>query len=96
MAQLTLISEHERQIKPLVAAALNNELRLLQAGISRTENHLRRFEQRFALSTSEFIRRYENDQMEESLDYAEWIGEYRMLERLREKAEALRGIRFAN
>ena len=96
MAQLTLISDHERQIKPLVAAALNNELRLLQAGISRTEQNLRRFEKRFALSTSEFIRRYENDQMQESPDYAEWIGEYRMMEHLREKAEALRGIRFAN
>ena len=96
MNKLTLISDHEREIKPLVSAALNNELRLLQAGIRRTEQHLRQFEERFALSTAEFIRRFENDEMEESLDYAEWIGEYRMLERLKEKADALKGIRFAN
>ena len=96
MAELRLISDHERQLKPLVEAALKNELRLLEAGINRTQQNMRKFEERFHLSTLEFIGRYENDEMEETMDYAEWIGEYRMLERLREKAETLRGIRFAN
>ena len=96
MAELKLISDHERQIKPLVEAALKNELRLLEAGIKRTEQNMRKFEVKFHLSTLEFIGRYENDEIEETMDYAEWIGEHRMLERLREKAETLRGIRFAN
>ena len=96
MAELRLISDHERQLKPLVEAAINNELRLLQGGIRRTEENLHRFESRFALSTPEFIKRFENDEFEENLDYAQWIGEHRMLERLKEKAETLRGIRFAN
>ena len=30
MAELRLISDHERQLKPLVEAELKNELRLLQ------------------------------------------------------------------
>ena len=96
MAELKLISDHERQLKPLVEAALKNELRLLEAGINRTQQNMRKFEERFHLSTLEFIGRYENDEMEETMDYAEWIGEHRMLERLCEKAETLRGIRFAN
>lgn len=96
MAELRLISDHERQLKPLVEAALKNELRLLEAGINRTQQNMRKFEERFHLSTLEFIGRYENDEMEETMDYDEWIGEHRMLERLREKAETLRGIRFAN
>jgi len=78
------------------ALLLKNELRLLEAGINRTQQNVRKFEERFHLSTLEFIGRYENDEMEETMDYAEWIGEHRMLERLREKAETLRGIRFAN
>jgi len=96
MAELRLISDHERQLKPLVEAALKNELRLLEAGINRTQQNMRKFEEKFHLSTLEFIGRYENDEMEETMDYAEWIGEHRMLERLHEKAETLRGIRFAN
>jgi hypothetical protein len=96
MEELTLISPYRRPLRPLVEAALSNELRLLQANIKRTEQRLRDFETRFGLSTSEFLRRYENDELAETLDYAEWVGEYRLLERLREKAQALQEIRFAN
>ncbi|MFO8088936.1 MAG: hypothetical protein R6U13_03800 [Desulfatiglandaceae bacterium] len=96
MGELRLISNQKRQLKPLVEAAINNELRLLDAGIHRTEQSLRLFEKKFSLTTDEFINRFENDEMEENLEYVEWIGEFRMLERLKEKAETLRGIRFEN
>lgn len=46
------------------------------------------------MSSAEFVRRYENDELAESLSYAEWIGEYRLLARLNEKATAYRGISF--
>jgi hypothetical protein len=35
---------------------------------------------------------HENDRIEETLDFMEWIGEYRLLQRLNEKAETLKGI----
>jgi len=79
-----------------VEAALSNELRVTQAGIRRTEQRLQAFESRHGLSSQEFLQRYENDELAETLDFAEWVGEYRLLERLHEKAETLRGIRFAN
>lgn len=96
MAELTLISSRKRELKPLIEAALQNELRLLEAGIRRSEQRLREFENRYGLSSAEFVYRYEQDELEENLEFAEWIGEYRLLERLREKAETLREIRFAN
>ena len=45
--------------------------------------------------TSEFIQRYENDELDETLEFGEWIGEYRMLQGLIEDADQLRGIEFA-
>jgi hypothetical protein len=96
MEELTLISSYQRPLRPLVEAALQNELRLLQVNIKRTEQNLNKFEARFGLSTSEFIQRFENDELPETLDYVEWVGEYRLLTRLHEKTEALREIRFAN
>ena len=96
MAELKLISPRQRQLKPLVEAALQNELRLLEAGIQRTEQRLQEFEAQYDLSSAEFIRRYEQDELEETLQFAEWIGEYRLLERLREKSDILREIQFAN
>ena len=96
MEELTLISSYQRPLRPLVEAALQNELRLLQVNIKRTEQNLSKFEAQFGLSTSEFIQRFENDELPETLDYVEWVGEYRLLKRLHEKTETLREIRFAN
>ena len=96
MAALTLTSPRQRPLRPLVEAAIQNELRLLQVGLRRTEQRLKAFETQYGLSSDEFLRSYENDELPESLDFAEWVGEYRLLERLREKADTLQGIRFAN
>jgi len=96
MSELTLVSPRPRQLKSLVETALHNELRLLEAGIRRTEQRLQEFEAQYGLPSTEFIRRYEQDELEENLQFAEWIGEYRLLERLREKADTLREIQFAN
>jgi len=94
--ELKLVSPGKRALKPLVEAALQNEIRLLEAGIRRSQQRLQHFEAQHGLSTAEFIRRYENNKLKESLEFAEWIGEYRMLERLQEKADTLREISFAN
>jgi hypothetical protein len=96
MAELTLISPSQRPLQPLVEGALQNELRLLEAGVRRSDQRLQEFEARYGLSTADFVQRYENDALEETLEFAEWIGEYRLRERLLEKAAAVRAIRFAD
>lgn len=96
MADLKLISTRKHQLKPLVEAALANELRLMEAGIRRTERRLLEFEEQYHQRTQDFIARYENDEIEETIDFDEWVGEFRLLTRLREKAATLKGIRFAN
>jgi len=96
MIEVTLVSKDDYPLRPLIETALSNELRLLEAGIRQTEQRLREFEHKYGYSTEEFIRAYENDEIEETIELAEWIGEHRLLERLRKKANALRGVRFAN
>jgi len=81
MTVLTLTSTNSRPLRPLVEAALGNRVRLLHAGIARTEERLRAFEVDYGLSSAEFIRRYENDELPETLTLAEWVGEVRMLAR---------------
>jgi hypothetical protein len=96
MPQLRLLSTSQRDLQPLVQAALQNELRLLEAGIRQTQTRLRLFEERYRMTTAMFIAQYEDDAFEETLDAIEWIGEYRLLQRLQEKAAILQDIRFAN
>ncbi|MBN1148825.1 MAG: hypothetical protein JXA78_16305 [Anaerolineales bacterium] len=96
MSELTLISSHDRPLRPLVQAALDNEIRLIEAGIRRTRQRLSEFEARYGFSTAEFLQRFESDELDETLEFDEWVGEQRMLERLQEKVETLRGVSFAN
>ncbi len=96
MAQLTLISQRDRPLRPLVEAALANERRLLAAAIRQTEQRLHEFEAIHGMPTEEFIRRYENDELEETLERTGWIGEYRLFQRLQEKREILQGIEMAD
>jgi phage shock protein A len=96
MAKLTLISPRDHPLQPLVEAALANELRSLEAGIQRTEQRLRELEHQHQMTTTEFVARYESDELPETLEFAEWIGEYRLLMRLRDKAETVREIQFAD
>ena len=96
MNQLTLTTNNERPLRPLVEAALNNELRLLDAAIQQTEKKIRGYEAAHDMSSAQFLQRYENDELPETLEFAEWIGEVRLLSRLREKADAYRGIKFVH
>jgi hypothetical protein len=94
MNALTLLSDTQHQIRPLIEAAIENELRLLEAGLRKTKANLKAFESRYSLTTPEFLEKYEKDEFKESVDFQNWIGESRLFDRLSEKIKALRGVRF--
>lgn len=96
MSELVLTTSHSYPLRELVQAALETQQRVLQAGIQRTEERLRAFEAQYSLASAEFLRRYEADEFNESLDFAEWIGEMRLLERMQEKLVVLKDISIEN
>lgn len=96
MLEVTLVSAGEQAIKPLIEAALANEQRLLTIGLRKTQQRLQTFEQRFVLPTAEFVNKYANNEIAETLDTIEWLGEYRLAQRIQTKIDTLKAIRFAN
>lgn len=96
MTDLRLISTSRQAIKPLVEAALENELRMMKAGLRQTEQRLQNFEKKYHLTTTEFVSAYKDDKLEETMDFIEWMGESKLLDRLLEKIGTLKGIRFEN
>ena len=96
MTELVLVSTDTRPLRSLVEGALANELRLLQAGIHQTEQRLQLFEKQYQMPTAAFLEKFANDEFDETLELAEWIGESRLLKRLQEKVNILQGISFAN
>lgn len=95
MTTLTLTSHTDYPLRPLVESAIANEVRLLEAALHQAEARLHTFEVEYGLTTAEFVARYADDQIEETLETIEWLGEYRMAESIHQKLDALREVEFA-
>jgi len=89
LQQVMVISDGPAAIKPLLESAIRSQLRVLGFGIQRTRERLIEFEQRFQMSSAEFERSLESRQIEETLDYIEWIGEIKTLRLLEDQLQAL-------
>lgn len=82
MTELRLISRQSVSIQPIVQNAIDSFVRSSEDGIQKTQQRLREFERKYLMSTREFIERYENDELDETLEFGEWVGESRMLQGL--------------
>jgi predicted DNA-binding protein YlxM (UPF0122 family) len=98
MAELKIICDYPDSLKQFIEEALSKRMASLEDGIRRTEERIKEFEGKYQMSTEEFLRRFENDELQHRLDmeFDEWVGESRMLKMLREKVDRLKGIEFVN
>jgi hypothetical protein len=92
MNTLTLVSNRNDSLEPLIASAVANELRLLEASLRRTTARLRAFEDQYRLTTDVFVARYVANEIQEDMDTIEWLGEHRMAQSIQAQIEALRAI----
>lgn len=74
MNTLTLTSTRNGSLRPLVEGALDNEARVLEVGIRKTQWRLHEFESQYNLSTDEFLAKFRAGEIEETLELDEWIG----------------------
>ena len=93
--RVTITTEASVALQPLLKSAVRTELSMLELGLARTGERLRRFEEQFGMDSDELMRRYSAGQIEETLDLIEWAGEVRTLEILREQQKALEELRFS-
>ncbi len=92
--RLTLTAESQVEIRPLIESAIQSELRMLELGLQRTRQRLQAFEQRFDMSSAEFEQRINAGELEETLDFVEWLGEIKTQELLDANLQALRGVQI--
>lgn len=98
MTEVKLRSKYPDSLKHIIENALAERLRELENGIKITEERIQFFEQKYQLSTEEFLRKFASGELQHRLDleFDEWIGEAWMLEHLRQDMEELRGIEFVD
>jgi predicted DNA-binding protein YlxM (UPF0122 family) len=96
MPELKLISKNPDSLQQIIQSTLLERLHSIETGIKRTEERLQEFENKYQLSTDEFIKSFNNDELFHSFDFDEWIGESRMLKHLQEKKEEIEEVKFVN
>jgi hypothetical protein len=81
-------------LKPLLASAIQSELRMLELGLARTAQRLRTFEAQYGLTSEDFERRFTAGEAEESLDFIEWAGEIKTWHLLQAQQQALQSVQL--
>jgi hypothetical protein len=94
MTVLTITSERNDHIEPLLTSAIAAKLRMLEIGLRQTQARLAAFEQASKMSTADFIARYARNDIAETLDTLEWLGEYRLMQSIQDEVDALHALRF--
>jgi hypothetical protein len=93
VSQVTVITESPGILRPLLKTALRKEVGVVMQGIKRTEERLRTFERQYGMTTAEFERRFGAAELDETLDFIDWLGEIKMLQVLTDQKQALDSAR---
>jgi hypothetical protein len=88
--QVIVTTDAPAALKPLLASAIQSELRMLELGLARIAERLQAFEKQYSLTSEEFAHRVATGEIGESLDYIEWAGEIETCRRLEGQWQALR------
>lgn len=92
MTQLIVKSPSASHVRPLIQAALDHEIRLLQIGIEKTKRRLHHFEELFKMETLSFYQAFQIGDMGDEMENMKWAGEYETLLQLEEDYAQIRGI----
>jgi hypothetical protein len=87
--QVIVTTDAPAALKPLLASAIQAELRLLELSLARITERLQAFEKQYGLTSEEFAQGFAAGEIGESLDYIEWAGEIETYRRLEGQWQAL-------
>jgi hypothetical protein len=92
--QVTVTTDAQVALKPLLESALRSELRMVELSLQRTSQRLHTFEDQYGWTSDEFEHRFNAGELAESLDFIEWAGEIETYRRLNAQRQALQGVQL--
>jgi hypothetical protein len=90
MVRVTIEPEAARNVKFLIRAAVDNQLKIIKSGIARTRIKLEELESRFGMDSEEFYKQFNEGKLGDEIDYIRWAGEYETLQQLERDYNDLR------
>jgi hypothetical protein len=96
LQQLVISTNDKTSLRPLLESAIENQKKTLKAGLARTQARLAEFEQRYGMTSAEFMRRLQAREIEETFDFTDWRMELGMLALLQQKYTTLQEANFVD
>ena len=89
LQEIVIKANADESIKPLVEAAIRNQLKSLLHGITRTKERIVEFEKRAGVSSKEFEEKLKVGTIEETLETIDWNMELTALRLLERQYQSL-------
>lgn len=88
-------TQRSDKVMPLVRSAVEGEVARLELAIEQAQRRLEPFEDKYGVSSKHFVAEMASEDLEGQDDeYVQWAGEYLLLQRLYEKLQNLRELRY--
>jgi len=94
MAEILIKGNKPESIMPILDSAIRNQLKLLKTSINKTKLRISSFEQKYNMSSEQFVQKIRGGMDDDNLDFVEWIGETKILKRLEEEYNELEGLQI--
>ena len=89
LQEIVIKTNASEALKPLVEAAIRNQIKALQHGVQRTKERITEFEKRAGMSSVEFEQKFQADQIEETIETIDWNMELAALKLLESQCRSL-------
>ncbi len=94
MVTLEIKSDIE-DTETIIRSAINAGIKRLEIGLNKTDKEIRKFEDKYKISSDIFIRKYSAEDMDGGDDeYISWMGEIKIREKINEELNKLKEIEY--
>lgn len=90
MSELKIFTEYPDRAIAILQKTIRTEILRMEHGKIQIEQNLKKFEDKYQISSKEFVSSWIADDLEgQDLEYIEWLGEYRCLENVKQDLQIL-------
>jgi hypothetical protein len=89
LQEIVIKTNASESLKPLVEAAIRNQVKVLQHGVQRTKERIAEFEKRGGMSSAEFEQKLQADEIAETIETIDWNMELAALRLLESQYQSL-------
>jgi len=81
-----------KDVAPVVKDSINREIILLESKINLLKSEIKKFEEKYQLTSLEFKEKFDNGNLDDSQDFFEWWGLIRGLETLEDRISKAKSV----